>query len=298
MHSQLREGLRALLDLPRTEQPQAIRVLCAQLSAARPEEDWNTAFGAASLFEAWTHCELTGGLYAANRQALREHLPEEGWTVLEIGGGDGRLWQGWPSPGVLEVVDPASGVHERLREQLPELLELRSRVHPAEQLGAFEANAVVCSLTLHHVAGRDAEERARHGLEGPGKLEILQQVCQGLRARDGLLVLNEANVFCELELAPGDPVLVDNLVDSYVRRCARGLLAELEAGGDPRLEGIVHLWCLEQIERAQLPVAERDVYELDVPRWERLLERAGFRVERRSCTDRFGLFFQYLCRPA
>ncbi len=295
----MREGLAALLRLPRTLQPGATAALCAELEARRPAEDWNTAFGADSLFDAWTSCELTRGLYEANRSVLREHLaPRQAWRVLELGGGDGRLWQGWSIPGELEVVDPAQAVHDRLAGQLPRSLSLRSRVRRAEELDEFQADAVVCSLTLHHVAGRSFRERASHGLTGPGKQEVLERLRRGLVERDGLLVLNEANVFCELELAPGDPVLIDNLLDSYLRRCGRALLAELDAGGDPRLEAILHLWCLEQVGRGQLPLAERDVYELDVPRWERLLQRSGFRVESRVCTDRWGLFFQYVCRPA
>lgn len=294
----MREGLAALLRLPRTLQPGAVAALCEELAAARPEEDWNTSFGEDSLFDAWTSCALTQGIYRANRAVLSSHLGQRrGWRVLELGGGDGRLWEGCALPGALEVVDPAEGVHERLAGQLPETLELTSRAQRAEELGPFEADAVVCSLTLHHVAGRSAEERARHGLEGPGKLEVLQRLREGLVARGGLLLLNEADIFCELELPPGDPVLVDNLIDSYLRRCGRALLAELDAGGDPRLEPILHRWCLEQIARSELPVAERDVYELDVPRWERLLERAGFRVVSRASTDRWGLFFQYVCQP-
>jgi hypothetical protein len=46
-----------------------------------------------------------------------------------------------------------------------------------------------------------------------------------------------------------------------------------------------------------VPVADRDVYELDVPRWLALLDRAGFDVGERGFTDDWGLFYRYVARP-
>ena len=156
-----------------------------------------------------------------------------------------------------------------------------------------ELDVIVTSLTLHHVAGRDADERAKVGMSGPGKLEVLRGFREAL-SPEGLFVLNEANVYCDVGLAPGDDVLVENMLDSYVRRCAYALLDEID---DERVEAIVHLWCLEQVRLSRVPIAERDVYELDVPRWLTLLGGAGFQVRSRRCTDPYGLFWQYVCQP-
>ena len=205
------------------------------------------------------------------------------------------------------LVDPLPEVHERVAAVLPEGVALVSRVARVEEVAAElgEADLAVCSLSLHHVAGGDAAQRAAAGLDGPGKAEVLAALHDALAPRDGLLVLNEADIHCDLELEPHDPVLVDRLLDSYVRRCARALADDIEAL-DPAVDEaalrerwwvVIHRWCLDQVDAAERPVAERDVYELDVPRWLALLRRAGFRVVSRGFTDAYGLFCQYLCRP-
>ena len=55
-------------------------------------------------------------------------------------------------------------------------------------------------------------------------------------------------------------------------------------------------WCLEQIAYADVPLAERDVYELDVSRWLSLFDRAGFRVQAVGFTDPSNLFCRYVLR--
>ncbi len=290
--SDVAAGVRRLLTLPRQLQPEALERLLESLGPA-PRERWNTAFGPDSLFDTWTRTTLTRGLYAANALALRPRL-QPGWRALEIGGGDGRLWASLLTPkdrGWLAICDPAAEVQEQIARRLPggvEQVSLRGRVEEVELPGRLDV--VVCSLTLHHVAGRDAAERASVGMSGPGKREVLERIRSALKP-DGLLVLNEADVFCEVELPPGDELLVDNMLDSYVRRCARALLDEPD---DERIDAIVHLWCLEQVRLAHAPIESRDVYELDVTRWVEVLESAGFQVRRR-CTDPYGLFWQYLC---
>ena len=69
-------------------------------------EEWNSRFGADSLFDAWTSNHLLHGLYAANAACLRQFLSSD-WTALEVGGGDGRLWSHLSDiqPGNLWVVD-------------------------------------------------------------------------------------------------------------------------------------------------------------------------------------------------
>ena len=220
------------------------------------------------------------------------------WSVL---GAEGDL-----PPGELVVVDPLDGVAPQIRARLPDTVSfthIQATVERSlDQLPP--ADAVVCSLTLHHVAGRDAAERARHGMTGPGKREVLEAFGRSLRARGarGLLILNEADVHCEVDLPSGEPLLVDRLIDSYVRRTAVALCREIRASDDAvkrlRLAAIVERWCLMQVARAELPVAERDVFELDVPRWLAVLGRSGFAVEGHAFTDMAGLFQQYQCRLA
>jgi hypothetical protein len=249
------------------------------------------------------------GLYEANRALLGPWLRgRAGWTVLEIGGGDGSLWDGLlpeDAVGTIVVVDPHPEPAARIAARVPPgvLVEpLRQRV---EQATLPEADAAVMSLVLHHVAGRDGSARAAVGLRGPGKLEVLQQLAAALAPRRGVLLLNEADVHCDLELAPGDPLLADRLIDSYVRRCAAALIGPLrDAARDPdsadlaaRWWTIVRRWCLDQVDAATLPYADRDVYELDVPRWEALLDAAGLRLLRRGFTDEAGLFCQYVAQP-
>ncbi|MCB9741410.1 MAG: class I SAM-dependent methyltransferase [Alphaproteobacteria bacterium] len=305
--SALREGVRALLTLPRPAQIPAARALADRLATRTPDEEWNSSFGPGSLFEAWTSCHLTTGLYAANAAALRPVLAHPGFRVVEVGGGDGRLWATAAPEGArgeLVLIDPSAECHDRVAAALPAGIRLRSQVVGVEDASLRSADAIVCSLTLHHLAGRDAAERARHGLTGPGKLEVLRRFRDALAHRRGLLLLNEADVYCDLQLAPGDPLLADHLADSYLRRCGRALLEEIEAreaAGDPlvpRLEAILHRWCLDQLRMADVPRAARDVYELDVFRWLELLEAAGFEVVERGFTDAHGLFHRYVCRPA
>ena len=294
--AQVPAALREVLALPRARQPEACLALAQRLPAA--DEAWNTAFGPDSLFDCWTRTALAQGVYAANRRYL---ALDEGWRALEIGGGDGRLWHGLELPsGRLFVADPVSEVHLRVRAALPRHIAYTGLEARIEELGELpRVDRVVCSLTLHHLAGRDADERRRHGLSGPGKLEVLQRLREAL-SPDGLLLLNEADVHCDLELEPGDPVLRDRLVDSYVRRTGIWLCRELEEDAEraPRLAAIVRHWCLEQVRMAEVPAAERDVYELDVPRWRALLREAGFALVHQQGTDEAGLFWQYVARPA
>ncbi len=292
--SEVPGAVRALVALPRAHQPEACRALAERLPAA--DEAWNTAFGSESLFDCWTSTALAQGVYRANRAQLQL---EPGWRALEIGGGDGRLWRGLDLPeGTLTVVDPSPEVHQRMRRELPrhvELVPVTARIEEVDQLPPCDR--IVCSLTLHHLAGHDAEQRRHHGLEGPGKLEVLTAL-RGALTAGGFLLVNEADVHCDLELAPGDRVLADRLVDSYVRRTAVWLVGELERDPvrAPRLAAIVRHWCLEQVALYDVPVAERDVYELDVPRWRRLFDEAGFTLQRGEYTDDAGLFWQYILR--
>ncbi|MFK7929678.1 MAG: class I SAM-dependent methyltransferase [Myxococcota bacterium] len=296
------------MAVPRGRQAAALREWLANVPAERGGEEWNQAFGPGSLFDAWTRSSVMRGVYEHNVQVLRPVLqPLDDWSAVEIGGGDGRLWHHVGASvggGSLTVIDPSAEVHSVLPGALPDGIALKSVMAPVQQtLGDADVwgglDAVVCSLTLHHLAGIDAAERAQHGLVGPGKREVLQQIRASLKP-GGILLLNEADVHCDLALGPGSEGLQDRLMDSYVRRCAGRLLADAEAASDAdpdlraRWRAIARAWCLEQVRYADVPVADRDVYELDVLRWMALLNEAGFRVRSHQFTDEAQLFHQYV----
>jgi hypothetical protein len=306
--SSLSIALEEALALPRREQPDALRRLSESIEAGELEE-WNSHFGPASLFDAWTGNQLVSGLYRANARTLQQYLGD-GWSAIEVGGGDGRLWAHLSEvpAGDLWVVDPSPGVHERLRSLLPSQIRLHSMIARVQDAlpDLPEVDAVICSLTLHHIAGADTHQRQASGLAGPGKLEILQIFREKISASRGLLLINEADIHCDLELASGSPLLMDRLIDSYVRRTARALcneMASLEQNGDPdqrrsRILALIKHWCLDQIDMALKPVAERDVYELDVARWLGLFKRAGLTVREHQFTDEWLLFHRYVLTPA
>lgn len=298
--------LRGILERPRAEQPAAV---AAALSAWPPEsgaEAWNTAFGPDSLYHAFTRSTVARGVHGANREVLRPWLDARpSWRVVEVGGGDGSLWAGLLRPGdvgEIVVVDPHPEGPAAVAAVAPPRVRVTTRATRVEAAGALpEADAVVCSLVLHHVAGGDAAERARVGLAGPGKREVLEAFRDAVRPRDGVVLLDEADIYCDVGLLPGDAVLRDRLVDSYVRRFAASLAHDLETRTDvddavrARWRAIVRDWALGQVAAADVPVGERDVYELDVASWERLLAAAGLTVRARRPTDDWMLFFQYVC---
>lgn len=304
------EDLRELLQRPRSEHVGAVRALLADLPEPEVNEAWNTAFGPGSLFEAWTRTSVASGVYAANQAVIRPWLDgRKGWVAVEIGAGNGELWARTlrsDDVGTLMAIDPSAEALRVLGSRLPEGVTLDARVGRVEDVGALpDADLVVCALTLHHLAGRDAEERARHGLTGPGKTEVLERVARSLTGRGGRLVLSEADIHCEVDLASGSAILRERLLDSYVRRCAVSILDDLfkaegrlvETDLSNRWRHIARHWCLEQVGMAEVPVAERDVYELDVGRWLEVLDRAGLEVLSQRCSDDYGLFHQYVARP-
>jgi len=304
---------RAFLAVPRAEQRAALEQWLAALPDEQVREAWNAAFGPGSLFDAWTRSSVVQALHGANAATLAQHLAprgkrSQGWRAVEIGGGDGRLWEqvGDVGPGTLIVIDPVAQAGERVAERAPpgvRVQSIQARVeHTLDHAFWHDLDAVVCSLTLHHLAGADAAERAAHGLSGPGKLEVLLQVRDAL-APDGLALINEADIHCDVQIPPGD-LLAERLLDSYVRRCAGSLLEDIATRADAdddlraRWASITRHWCLEQVRYADVPLPERDVYELDVTRWLALFDRAGLVVRQHHFTDRVLLFHRYvLARP-
>ncbi len=301
---QVERSLNALLALPRSEQPAAVEALCCALPAAE-EEPWNTAFGPTSLYHAFTRCSVAQTLHAANRAVLRPRLDARpGFRVIEVGGGNGALWEGLlrtDDHGEIVVVDPHPDGADGVRRVAPPGVRVRHIQAPVEDADLPDADGVVSSLVLHHIAGADRAQRASVGLAGNGKLEALEHLRGALALRDGWMVLNEADIYCDLGLAPGDPLLIDRLLDSYVRRCAVAIVDDLRTRTDAdaalkaRWLQILRDWSLAQVQLAgNASYAARDVYELDVVSWLALLDRAGLAVESRRFTDRWMLFHQYV----
>lgn len=296
------EALSTILLQPRAQQREQLRALLASVAEEAPE-DWNTTFSPDSLYEAWGRLPLLQGLYAANRDILRSLLDSRSdWHIVEVGGGNGALWRGFPSPdarGTLTLIDPIVGSHTAVAAAIPAGVTLRSIVGKVEEAEIAEADAIVCSLTLHHVAGLDAEQRQAYGLSGIGKTEILRRFVAALKTRRGIGILNEADVYNEIDLPPGDPTLADHFIDVYVRRCAMAVADALQTVTTDtslrqRWEAIVRHWCIEQVEQCAVPTALRDVYELDVARWLDLLRRAGASIHAHQYTDTWYLFHQYV----
>ncbi|QBD75243.1 methyltransferase domain-containing protein [Ktedonosporobacter rubrisoli] len=296
------EKLNELILLPREQQFAALQ----QLRAANKEaeyEAWNTAFGAASLYDAWTQLPFMQRLYRHNRAIIQRILQERSnWHIVEIGGGNGALWQNFfhtQQAGKLTLIDPHAEVHRTVAARLPEQVTLQSVVDRVEQVEIPEADVIVCSLTLHHVAGLDAGQRRTFGFSGDGKKEILQRCVQSVRKRQGIGIINEADCYNEIDLAPEDPVLVDHFLDVYVRRAGRAIAYALEQPGldeaqKPYWESILRHWCLDQVDYALLSRAQRDVYELDVSHWLGLLETVGAYTVLHQYTDEWNLFQQYV----
>lgn len=297
----LEAGVTALLALPRGEQPAAARALLAALPAP-PAEVWNSAFGADSLYTAFTRTTVARGVHAANRARLRPLLDARpGFRVVEIGGGNGALWAGLLRPddrGEIVVVDPHPDGAAGVRRAAPPGVEVSHVARPAQDVALPEADAVVASLVLHHIAGRSAADRARVGLSGNGKHETLTTIRGAIAARGGTALVNEADIYCDIGLAPGDPLLAERLVDSYVRRFAVSILSDLRVESDPsvraRLAAVVRDWSLGQVALAHAPVEDRDVYELDVLAWLAAFDAAGLTVAARGFTDPWMLFHQYV----
>ncbi|MDP6775723.1 MAG: class I SAM-dependent methyltransferase [Candidatus Latescibacteria bacterium] len=299
------DALTAVVALPRSKRRAALDELCESNRDESPE-DWNTAFGRESLYDAWSQTPPMLSLYAANHGVLRPFLDSRrDCHIVEIGGGNGALWGGFFGPearGSFTLIDPVQDAHRAVATRLPEGIEFHSRVTPVEQAEMPGGDVVVCSLMLHHVAGLDAEQRYAYGLTGPGKHEILQRILASIQPQDGICILNESDVYTEIDLPPDGPILIDRLIDSYVTRAGLAVAQALESADlDPslrrRLKAVLLHWCLDQVERAgTCSRADRDVYELDTPRWRTTLERAGAQLISHRFTDDWHLFHQWVFR--
>jgi hypothetical protein len=296
------EDLNRIVLLPRAQQYAALKDLLARRDA-EPTEEWNTAFGAASLYEAFTQLPDAQNVYRANRAVARSALEgRRDWRIVEVGGGNGALWRHFfpdDEQGHFTLVDPALETHRIVAALLPAGVVFDSIVAPIEQATLPDADVVNCSLILHHIAGIDASERLRHGFSGPGKREILECIMAALRPRQGIGILTEADTYQDLALAPGDPLLVERFMESYFRRGATMIAdalanSEVDTSLGQRWKVLLRHWFLDQIDKAFVPLAKRDVYELDAPRWRQTLHDAGAEVQSSQYVDDWRIMVQYV----
>lgn len=115
----------------------------------------------------------------------------------------------------------------------------------------------------------------------------------------GIGILIEADTYHDLALPPGDPLLVERFMESYFRRGATIVAhalahAKADATLRQRWEALLRHWFLDQIEKAFVPLAERDVYELDAPRWRQLLRDVGAEVRLSDYVDEWHIMVQCL----
>jgi hypothetical protein len=294
--------LHRIVVLPRAQQYAALKEFLARRDAG-PAEEWNAAFGDTSLYEAFTHLPDAQLVYRANHAVVRSALearPE--WHIVEVGGGNGVLWRDFfrgDERGQFTLVDPAPETHGIVAALLPAGVVFHSVIARIEEAVLPDADVVNCSLILHHIAGLDANERLRHGLSGPGKRETLDRIVAALRPCGGIGILTEADTYHDLALAPGDPLLVERFMDSYFRRGALMVAealahAEVDATLRQRWKTLLRHWFLDQLDKAFVPVAERDVYELDAPRWREVLQDAGAELRSSKCVDEWRIMVQYV----
>src|SRR5262249_44100477 len=155
-----RDDLNRIVVLPHAQQYPALKALLTRRDAA-PAEEWNTAFGEASLYEALTRLPDARNIYRTNRAEVRPLLDAcTNWHLIEIGGGNGALWRDFfrdDEHGDFTLIDPVPETHALVAAHLPKGVQFHAVVAPIQEAQLPDADVVVCSLTLHHVAGLDAE---------------------------------------------------------------------------------------------------------------------------------------------
>ena len=169
--ARLLDDYAALLALPQRQQLAAARALHERLtvdSKASDGEEWNSAFGPDSLYAAVAETTLFSAVHSATARHLRALLDDrlipalvaEGreWVIVEIGGGNGRLWAECLRPGdrgELVLVEPVEDSHKAVR---------RPFSPPAWPPGLCNHPARLTATSLLLCAGRG---RAAGGREAP-----------------------------------------------------------------------------------------------------------------------------------
>jgi len=299
------EKINYIISLPQGHQRDAVRKLRATFPQTIGEE-WNTEFGKDSLYEAWSQILPMRNIYGLNKKVIREYLSKlDNFTIVEIGGGNGALWRNFftdTQKGNFILVDSNQNAHDVVKETLPKNINFESVVKKIQDTEIPEADIIVCSLALHHVPGISETENKKYDINSLGKLDILNKFLNSVRAKNGIIILNESDVYTDIKLKPRAPFLFQRLVDSYIRRACKAIIYTMETEDISedlfnKLEQVIIKWSLEQIERAgNASLQERDVYELDSIHWLELFEMAKAEVVSHKNSDEWNLFHQYVLK--
>lgn len=247
-------------------------------------EEWNTNFSSTSLYEALSKLTFMQQIYKVNRQAIYEALKgRQNWHIVEIGGGNGEIWREfeWPtSSGSFTLIDINQNSQPQVSRYIPQHVKFNSIISPVEEADIPEADIILCSLCIHHIPGLSQEQREEYGFSGPGKLEVLEKFIKALKPRKGICILAECDNYSEIDLDPGNPILIDNILDEYVRRAGMAIVIdniskEISCHNIQLMIKILEHWMIDEVQKAFVSVQERDIYELDVAHWLLLIEQAG-----------------------
>jgi len=299
------EKINYIISLPQGHQRDAVR----KLRATFPEnigEEWNSEFGKDSLYEAWSQILPMQNIYGLNKMTINKHIKDlTNFTILEVGGGNGALWRNFFNEnhkGNFILVDSNENAHKAVKETLPKSINFESVNKNIQDTEIPEADIIVCSLALHHVPGITLYENKKYGVESFGKQDIIEKFLKSIRPKNGILILNESDIYTDIKLKPRTPFLYQKLVDSYIRRACKAIIYTMEAEGTSedlyqKLEKVIIKWSLEQIERAgNASLQERDVYELDAIHWLDLFENAKAEIVSHKNSDEWNLFHQYILK--
>lgn len=300
------ERLNKIINLPQRHQRDAIRVLVRNLKPTI-NEAWNTNFAEGSLYDAWAQTLPMRNLYETNRNTIKKYISEKNnFTILEIGGGNGELWKNFfnsQTKGNYILIDPVEDSHVAVAKNIPEnvsFISIKKKIQDIETLP--ESDIIVSSLMLHHVPGCFYEENKKYEIDGPGKGDILLKMKESIKNNDGIIILNESDVYTDIKINPKTYILYHRLIDSYVRRAAKSIAFMIENEDISedlflKLEQVIIKWSLEQIEIAgNAALKNRDVYELDMIHWFELFEKIGLKIVSHKITDEWHLFHQYILK--
>ena len=299
------DALDQIVTLPYALQQEALKKFRKKFKL-KVSEQWNTTFGKDSLYQAWTFIEPMIQLYNANREVIRDFIKNlKEWTIVEIGGGNGTLWQNFfsgHSKGEFILIDPVKDSHDTVIKHFPDTVSFTSIIQPVEQVIIPHADVIVCSLMLHHIPGFNTDHNKCLGINSVGKSEIIKRFLQSIRCRNGICIINESDIYTDIDLAPHDPVLIHRLIDSYIKRAGKSVAMKIDDPAVPitvrkKLELVMIHWLIDQVEIAgQSPLSKRDIYELDTIHWLELFQRVGANIINHGFTDKWHLFHQYIIK--
>lgn len=226
------ERLNKILTLPQRHQRDALRILSRSFKPS-DSETWNKRFDQDSLYESWSQILPMRNLYEVNKNVINKKLSElQNFTIVEIGGGNGALWRNLFNPnqkGTFILIDPTEESHEAVKKAIPSNIEFISIKKSVEELNQIpEADIIVCSLVLRFIPGTEKEENKKYGIDRIGKAQIIRKILESIRIKNGILIINETDVYTDIKIAPKTHFLFHSLIDSNIRRLAKSISFMME----------------------------------------------------------------------